>query len=147
VYSLRAALAAAALSAAAASPASAATIRTTEDVADLFGQIVCPTNTYTLTGYFTQVINDFDRHDGTLELHEVLNFKHVTATDQVGNTYTVHLNSALNSVATLEANGGVLTFVMHLNIVARGGGMEDSIRVIWHEGPNGEIDRVSSTCM
>ena len=139
----RVALAAAALFVAAAAPASAASPRTTEDVS---GEVLtCATNTYTLHGSITIVEQEHVDAQGKLHVTGTVTTTGLTATDTSGNTYAVRGAQWFGGNET--PNGGVQTFTFHLNFIAPGGGVVDTIRVVDHFGPNGEIVHDSSTCV
>jgi hypothetical protein len=140
----RAAVAAAALVIVSTAPASAASTRTTEDVTG--ETFPCATNTYTLKGFIT-VVQEHEHVDAQGQFHTTgtVTTTGLTATDASGTTYAVRGSQWFGFNET--PNGGVGTFTFHLNFIARGAGVVDTVRVVDHFGPNGEILHDSSTCI
>jgi hypothetical protein len=132
---------------AAAYPASAAPAQHfTEDVTgDVF---VCATTTYTVTsGTLVSVIHEGTTPSGNTNNTGTLVGKNVVLEDEEGNVYS--LGGAVWFGGTSNAQQGTFrgAFTSFLNIISKGGGVVDTVRMVGHFGPNGEFFIDSGTCL
>ena len=133
--------------AAAAYPASAAPAEHfTEDVTgDVF---VCDSAVYTVTsGTLLSVFHEGTSASGNTNFTGTLVPKHVVLEDDEGNVYS--LSGAVWFGDTSNAQQGTSqgTFTAFFNIVKKGVGVVDTVRMVAHFGANGEFSIDSGSCV
>ncbi len=107
-------------------------------VGDVF---VCGANTYTVTsGTVSLVMHEGSSASGNLNGTFTGTPRRVVAVDQDGNEYSIV--GAVWSGFSLNAQTGGFqtTFTGKLQIVSQGGGTVDSVNVVFHISPNGDIN-------
>jgi len=101
---------------------------------------VCGPNTYTVTsGTVSVVMHEGSSASGNLNFTFTGTPKQVVAEDEDGNVYSIV--GAIWSGFTANAQTGDFqtTFTGKLQIVSEGGGTADSVNVVFHISPNGDI--------
>ncbi len=102
---------------------------------------VCGDNTYTITsGTVSAVMHEGSSASGNLNGTFTGTPKRVVAVDEDGNEYSIV--GAIWSGFSLNAQTGGFqsTFTGKLQIVSAGGGTADSVNVVFHMSPNGDIN-------
>lgn len=103
--------------------------------------LVCGVNNYTITsGTVSIVSHEGSSTPGNLNGTFTGTPKKVVAVDEDGNEYSIV--GAVWSGFSLNAQTGGFqtTFTGKLQIVSRGGGTVDSVNVVFHISPNGDIN-------
>jgi hypothetical protein len=102
---------------------------------------VCGANTYTITsGTVSVVMHEGSSTSGNLNGTFTGTPKRVVAVDEDGNVYSIV--GAVWSGFTFNAQTGGFqtTFTGKLQIVSQGGGTADSVNVVFHISPNGDVN-------
>ncbi len=102
---------------------------------------VCGANTYTITsGTVSAVMHEGSSTSGNLNGTFTGTPNRVVAVDAAGNVYSIV--GAVWSGFTFNAQTGGFqtTFTGKLQIVSKGGGTADSVNVVFHISPNGNIN-------
>jgi len=109
---------------------------------------VCGANTYTITsGTVSSVMHECSSASGNLNFIFTSTPTRVVAVDAAGKVYSIV--GAIWGGATLNAQTGGFqtTFTGKLQIVSQGGGTADSVNVVLHISPNGNINEFDfGTC-
>ena len=133
--------------AAAAYPASAApAVHFTEDVTgDVF---VCDSAVYTVTsGTLLSVFHEGTTASGNTNFTGTLVPKHVVLEDAEGNVYSLSGAVWFGNTSNAQQGSSQGTFTAFFNIVSKGGGVVDTVRMVAHFGANGEFSIDSGSCV
>jgi len=133
--------------AAAAYPASAAPAEHfTEDVTgDVF---VCDSAVYTVTsGTLLGVFHEGTSASGNTNFTGTLVPKHVVLEDGEGNVYSLSGAVWFGNTSNAQQGTSQGTFTAFFNIVSKGGGVVDTVRMVAHFGANGEFSIDSGSCV
>jgi hypothetical protein len=132
---------------AAAYPASAAPAEHfTEDVTgDVF---VCDSAIYTVTsGVLVSTFHSGESASGNTNFTGTLVGRRVVLEDADGNVYSLRGAVWFGNTSNAQQGTSQGTFTAFLNIVSKGGGVVDTVRMVGHFGANGEFSIDSGSCV
>ena len=135
------------VAAAAAYPASAAPAQHfTEDVTgDVF---VCDTAVYTVTsGTLVSTFHEGTSASGNTNFTGTLVVRRVVLEDAEGNVYSLRGAVWFGDTSNAQQGTAQGTFTAFFNIVSKGGGVVDTVRMVAHFGANGEFSIDSGSCV
>ena len=102
---------------------------------------VCGTNTYTITsGTVSAVSHEGSSASGNANCTFTGTPKKVVAVDEDGNEYSIVGAVWSGFTVNAQTGGSQSTFTGKLQIVSQGGGTADSVNVVFHISPNGDIN-------
>jgi hypothetical protein len=133
--------------AAAAYPASGAPAEHfTEDVTgDVF---VCDSAIYTVTsGVLVSTFHSGESASGNTNFTGTLVGRRVVLEDADGNVYSLRGAVWFGNTSNAQQGTSQGTFTAFLNIVSKGGGVVDTVRMVGHFGANGEFSIDSGSCV
>ena len=133
----------------AAAPAAAKAAGATHDEFSIAGEVsVCPNATYTIqSGTIKSVLQEVQSQSGNRMFTMTETPHHVVIVDQEGATYTMRGAIWFGGVTIDNTGAELITATHNLEIIARGGGVADSVRLV-ERLRNGEfISHEFGTCL
>ena len=102
---------------------------------------VCGANTYTVTsGTVSNVTHQGSSASGNVNFTFTGTPKQVVAEDADGNVYSIVGAVWGGGTFNAQTGGSQTTFTGKLQIVSQGGGTADSVNVVFHNSPNGDVN-------
>ena len=102
---------------------------------------VCGANTYTVTsGTVSTVTHQGSSASGNVNFTFTGTPKQVVAEDADGNVYSIVGAIWGGGTFNAQTGGSQMTFTGKLQIVSQGGGTADSVNVVSHISPNGDVN-------
>jgi hypothetical protein len=110
---------------------------------------VCGANTYTVTsGTVSTVMHEGSSASGNSNFTFTATPKQVMAEDEDGNVYRIVGAIWGGGTFNAQTGGFQTTFTGKLQIVSQGGGTADSVNVVLHMSPNGDVNSFDfGTCV
>ena len=110
---------------------------------------VCGANTYAVTsGTVYIVIHQGSSASGNSNLTGTITLRNVVAEDEAGNVYSIVGAIWGGGTFNAQTGGFQTTFTGKLQIVSQGGGTADSVNVVLHMSPNGDVNSFDfGTCV
>jgi len=102
---------------------------------------VCGANIYTVTsGTVSAVMHEGSSASGNGNFTFTGTPKQVVAVDEDGNVYSIVGAVWGGGTFNAQTGGFQTTFTSKLQIVSKGGGTADSVNIVFHISPNGDIN-------
>ncbi len=102
---------------------------------------VCETNTYTVTsGTVSIVVHVGSSASGNTNLTGTLTVSKVVAEDEAGNVYRIVGAQWFGATFNAQTGASQSTVTAKFQIVSQGGGTADSVNLVLHISPNGDVN-------
>ena len=110
---------------------------------------VCGANTYTVTsGTVYIVIHQGGSASGNTNVTGTITLRNVVAEDEAGNVYSIVGAQWFGATFNAQTGGSQTTVTAKFQIVSQGGGTADSVNLVLHISPNGDINSFDfGTCV